>query len=172
MCREIGTGQGSCGDARAICSSRAGDPAASIGGAEIVALVTYAAARARAVAGGRLHDDDCQSEAGLAVAVALQKHDPSRASLKTHVALLVRWGVLRQLRANRKYRHKSEAWWNSLVTYDPEPDDPGSLVERLVEAGASRAELVATGVPAWRAQSLIASIRGKQRCADASLTTG
>src|ERR1044072_6120819 len=85
-----------------------------ISDAEILDAWEAAQKAARWAAKGRLHGDDCDSEAGLQVAEALHKFDPSRpggASFKTYVCKQTKWAIVRVLQQNRRYVHKDELFW-------------------------------------------------------------
>ncbi len=76
--------------------------------AEILDAYESAYIHAKIVARGRLDDDTCLSEAGLAVTIALQRHDPELASLKTYSCRRVGWQVLSILQKHARRKRLGE----------------------------------------------------------------
>lgn len=121
-----------------------------------------ACVHARAIANGRLHNDDCNSEAGLAVAKALvaDRFNPAKSSFMTFVKRLVTGQMFDLLERESRYEHMPDVWWGELlaapspVVEETDPRNPDA--EQIAAAGASWRQIkAATGLSEWKSRELM-----------------
>lgn len=89
---------------------------------DVMTLVGQVAARARHVANGRLHDDDCESEANEAVVIALREC-PDRAGLLQFARVVVGRGVVRQIERQKRFVNLDAAGWREADESTPGEHD-------------------------------------------------
>lgn len=123
---------------------------------------------ARIVAKGRLHRDDCDSEAGMAVVKAMHSHDSKKSSLRTWACRLVAWRIRKAIRKAAKYVNQSTEWWASLIVKTP--TDAGDILllrelHGLVANGATIREVRrAVGTSYRQARHIHSALQEAARC--------
>lgn len=132
---------------------------------EVMSSVRAAALYARFVAKGRLHWDDCESEAGLAVVRAMRSFDPAKSRFTTYTRRIVRNAVLGLIRRNSRYERKSDAWFDQLPARNETSGGETSqdAEAALLDVGSRREVAARLGITQWKAAKLIRRHRNGTR---------
>jgi hypothetical protein len=142
--------------------------------AEIERVWRQAMKHATFFARGRLHVEDAESEAGMAVTMALQNWDPSKgATFATYVRRLLDWGILRKIQRDSRYESMPEEYWEAVPARAA--SDPSTLdhvdnyfadVKQAVRGGAT-VETVSqmAGMAKRRAKRFIETVNKETKAA-------